>query len=61
VAENGSSTMLLVLVFLVEGRKDNVPLLLVGLGEFELNSIDAIYAVNKENEDEDKCDLHPVL
>lgn len=36
-------------------------LLLVGLGELDLNSVDAIDAVNEEDQDEDKCYLHPVL
>lgn len=39
----------------------NLPLLLVGLGELELDSVDAVYAVNEENQDEDKGNLHPIL
>lgn len=33
----------------------------VGLSKFKLNSIDAVYAVNEENQDEDERDLHPIL
>jgi hypothetical protein len=36
-------------------------LLLVGLGKLDLDSVDAIDAVNEEDQDEDKGYLHPVL
>ena len=29
--------------------------------ELDLNSVDAIYAVNEEDKDEDKSYLHPIL
>ena len=48
MAEDGGSAGLLVLDFL--GRRRYIPsLLLVGLGELDLNSVDAIDAVNEED------------
>jgi hypothetical protein len=26
-----------------------------------LDTIDAVYAINEENQDEDECNLHPIL
>jgi hypothetical protein len=42
-------------------QKGNVPLLLVGLGELDLNAVDAVYTVDEEDQDEDKGYLHPIL
>jgi hypothetical protein len=39
----------------------SVPLLLVGLGKLDLDTIDAVYAVNEEDQNEDECNLHPIL
>jgi hypothetical protein len=40
----------------------HVPVLaLVGLGELDLDSVDAVYAVDEENQDKDECDLHSIL
>jgi len=36
-------------------------LVLVRLGELNLNSVDAVHAVNEENQDEDECNLHSIL
>ena len=33
----------------------------VGLSKLQLNSIDAVYAVNEEDQDEDERNLHPIL
>lgn len=38
-----------------------LPLLLAGLSKFELDSVDAVYAVNEEDQDEDECNFHPIL
>jgi hypothetical protein len=38
-----------------------LPLLLVGLGELDLYSVYAVYAIDEENQNEDKCDLHSIL
>jgi hypothetical protein len=32
---------------------------LIGSGELNLNSVDAVDAVNEEDENEDECDLNP--
>jgi hypothetical protein len=36
-------------------------LVLVGLSKLDLNSVDAIDAVNEEDQDEDKGNLHSIL
>jgi hypothetical protein len=42
-----------------------VPSTLLGLvgsgGELELDTVDAVHAINKENQNEDEGNLHPVL
>jgi hypothetical protein len=43
------------------GRRHVPALVLVGLGELDLNSVDTVDAVNEKDQDEDKCYLHPVL
>jgi hypothetical protein len=43
------------------GRRYVPALVLVGLGELDLDSVDAVYAVDEEDEDEDEGYLHPVL
>lgn len=43
------------------GRWHIPSLAFVGLGELDLDSIDTVYAVDEEDEDEDKGYLHPVL
>ena len=44
------------------GRGKYVPsLILVGLGELDLDSVDAVYAVDEEDQDEDERDLHAIL
>jgi hypothetical protein len=35
--------------------------LLVGLGELDLDAVDTVYAVDKEDQDEYKGNLHPIL
>lgn len=51
-------------IMLVCGRGRNrgdLPLLLVGLGELNLYAIDAVYAVNEEDQDKDEGNLHAIL
>jgi hypothetical protein len=43
------------------GMRHVPALVLVGLGELDLNSVDAIDAVNEKDQDEDKSYLHPIL
>lgn len=40
---------------------ESLPRCLVCVGKLELDSVDAVDAVNEEDQDEDKCNLHPVL
>lgn len=60
MAEDGGSAELLVLGC-GKRRRTKIPLLFIGLGKFKLNSVDAIYAVNEEDQDEDERNLHPIL
>jgi len=59
VTEDGGSVNLLVDSGLE--TTGSVPLLLIGLGKLDLDTIHAVYAVNEENQDEDECNLHPIL
>lgn len=43
------------------GWGDLPALLLVALGELNLDTIDAVDAVNEQDQDEDKGYLHPIL
>jgi len=41
--------------------EDGSTLLLVGLGELDLDSIDAVHAIDEEDKDEDEGNLHSIL
>ena len=59
MAEDGDTTRLLAGHCLE--RKGIVPLLLVGLCKLDLDPVDAVYAINEQDQDEDKGNLHPIL
>lgn len=61
MAQDGGSADWLVLGFGMRPRRHVPALLLVGLGEFNLDSVDAVDAVDEENQDEDEGYLHSVL
>ena len=47
-----------------QGEVENLPALSLALasgGELELDTIDTVDTVKKEDEDEDECDLHAIL
>ena len=62
-AAGNGAVKLLVYCCVIFCRNRNIPsgtALLLGHGKLELHPVDAVDAVNKQDEDEDKCDLQSV-
>ena len=59
--DDGSTSRLVEFTREIKGVRYIPSLVLIGLRELDLNSVDAVDTVNEEDQDEDKCNFHPVL